>query len=222
VSGLEIIDGRVDYDGRTLLRGVCLRVPPGRILALLGPSGSGKSSLLRCIAGVQDLDAGQIRWDGVDITSMPAHRRGFGLVFQDALLFPHLDVAGNIAFGLRQPGSRHRGRSRSAITERVTMLLELVGLPGFGTRDITTLSGGEAQRVALARALAPSPRLLLLDEPFAALDRDLRERLADEVRDLLRSLGTPAIHITHDRDEAARIADDIIETTAWAVPECGE
>lgn len=204
-TGLTIDDARIDYEGRMLLHDVSFTVSPPQIIALLGPSGSGKSSLLRCIAGVQRLDAGSIRWDGVDITDVPAHRRDIGLMFQDALLFPHLDVGGNIAFGLR-----HHGLSKVEIAGRVDRLLDMIGLTGFGDRRVTTLSGGEAQRVALARALAPQPRLLLLDEPFAALDRELRERLVGDVRSLLHELGTPAIHVTHDREEAARIADRVL------------
>lgn len=203
--GLCVESARIDYEGRVLLHDVNFTVEPGRIIALQGPSGSGKSSLLRCIAGVQRLDAGSISWDGVDITEVPTHRRDFGLVFQDALLFPHLDVGGNIAFGLR-----HRGLSKADTVDRVTGLLDMIGLAGFAERAVTTLSGGEAQRVALARALAPRPRLLLLDEPFAALDRDLRERLVTDVRTLLHALGTPAIHVTHDHEEAARIADRVL------------
>ena len=203
--GLLVESARIDYEGRVLLHDVNFTVEPGRIIALQGPSGSGKSSLLRCIAGVQRLDAGSIRWDGVDITEVPTHRRDIGLVFQDALLFPHLDVGGNIAFGLR-----HRGLSKADTADRVTGLLNMIGLAGFAERAVTTLSGGEAQRVALARALAPRPRLLLLDEPFAALDRDLRERLVVDVRILLHDLGTPAIHVTHDHEEAARIADRVL------------
>ena len=204
-SGLVISGARIDYDGTTLLRDVDLTVAPPDIVALLGPSGSGKSTLLRCIAGVQPLDAGTIRWNGADITHTPAHLRSFGLVFQDALLFPHLNTGANIAYGLRRSGMPRR-----QISDRVHELLDLIGLPGFADRNVATLSGGEAGRVALARALAPRPRLLLLDEPFAALDRELRDRLVEEVRELLHTLGTPAIHVTHDRQEADRIADRIV------------
>ena len=204
-AALRIDDVRIDYEGATLLDGVSFSVAPREIVALLGPSGSGKSSLLRCIAGVQRVDSGRIWWHERDVTALPAHRRGFGLVFQDALLFPHLDVGANIAYGLRG-----RDLSREEVRQRVADLLATVGLAGFERRDVATLSGGEGQRVALARALAPEPRLLLLDEPFGALDRDLRDRLVGEVRQWLHQFGTPAIHVTHDREEADRIADRIL------------
>ena len=199
-AGLRVRGLTISYDGRVILRGTDLDVGSHEIVALLGPSGSGKSSLLRCIAGVQQPDAGVITWDGTDVTRVPAHQRQIGLVFQDPLLFPHRDVAGNIGFGITEA-------SRS---DRVAELLDLVGLPGFEERDVATLSGGEAQRVALARALAPRPRLLLLVEPVGALDRELRDRLAVDVRALLRDQGTPAIHVTHDREEADLIADRIV------------
>jgi thiamine transport system ATP-binding protein len=199
-GGLRVRDLAISYDGRDLVHDLDLDVGSREIVALLGPSGSGKSSLLRCIAGVQRPDSGTIMWADEDIASVPAHRRRIGLVFQDPLLFPHRDVAGNIAFGLPPEGRQ----------TRVAELLELVGLPGFEHRDVATLSGGEAQRIALARALAPRPRLLLLDEPFGALDRELRDRLAVDVRTLLLDQGTPALHVTHDREEADLIADRIV------------
>lgn len=205
MNGLQVTALRIDYDGHRLLDGVHLTVAPHEIVALLGPSGSGKSSLLRCIAGVQQPQRGVISWDGTEITRTPAHLRRIGLVFQDPLLFPHRDVAGNVSFGMEQ--DRAAARDRQARTRE---LLDLVGLAGFEGRDVATLSGGEAQRVALARALAPAPRLLLLDEPFGALDRDLRDRLALDVRDLLHSQGIPAIHVTHDRAEADLVADRVV------------
>lgn len=203
--GLRVEDLGIDYDGRALLAGVGISVQPTEIVALLGPSGSGKSSLLRCIAGVQVPDTGRILWNDEDITGTPAHLRRIGLVFQDPLLFPHRDVAGNISFGLE-----HSRTPTTLRRERIAELLDLVGLSGFESRDVATLSGGEAQRVALARALAPSPRLLLLDEPFGALDRDLRDRLAADVRDLLHAQGIPALHVTHDHAEAELAADRIL------------
>ena len=201
-DGLEVEGVALSYDDAPLLVDVNLTVPPGEVVALLGPSGAGKSSLLRAIAGLQAVDRGYVRWDGADVARVPAHRRRFGLVFQDALLFPHLDVGGNVAYGLTGAKGPRRGR--------VEELLTLVDLPGYASRPVSTLSGGEAQRVALARALAPAPRLLLLDEPFGALDRELRDRLAVDVRDLLHRLGTPAVHVTHDLTEAELVADRVV------------
>ena len=181
---------------------VDLTLPRGRILALLGPSGCGKSSLLRAVAGLEEIAAGTIAWDGADVVGVPVHKRGFGLMFQDGQLFPFRDVAGNVAYGLvRLPRARRR--------ERVAEMLELVGLPGYGGRDVTTLSGGQAQRVALARSLAPRPRLLLLDEPLSALDRAMREQLAVDLRRILVEQGTTALYVTHDHEEAGTVADRI-------------
>ena len=204
-TALAVADVAVSYAQSALLVDVNLVVGPTEVVALLGPSGSGKSSLLRVVAGLLAPDAGSVSWDGLDLAATPTHRRGFGLVFQDALLFPHLDVAGNVAYGLAASGV-----PRSERAARVAELLELVELPDHGSRSVATLSGGEAQRVALARALAPRPRLLLLDEPFGALDRDLRDRLAADVRSLLHRLGTPGIHVTHDVAEAELVADRIV------------
>jgi len=205
LNGLTVDDVVVRFDGRTVLDGVSLAVATGEIVGLLGPSGSGKSTLLRVIAGLHLPDRGTVCWDGQDLAGVPPHRRGVGLVFQDLQLFPHKDVAANVGFGLRM-----QGRARPAIESRVTELLDLVGLPGFGRRQVTTLSGGEAQRVALARALAPEPRVLLLDEPLAALDRDLHDRLAVDVRHLLRRVGITAVHVTHDEEEARTIGDRLV------------
>ena len=202
---LSVQDVVVRFDSRTVLDGVSLTVATGEIVGLLGPSGTGKSTLLRVIAGLHLPDAGRVCWDGEDLAGVPPHRRGIGLVFQDLQLFPHKDVAANVGFGLRM-----QRRSRAAVEDRVTELLELVGLPGFERRRVATLSGGEAQRVALARALAPEPRVLLLDEPLAALDRDLHDRLTVDVRHLLRRVGITAVHVTHDEDEASTIGDRIV------------
>ncbi len=195
-----------DDDGTVALAvdRVSLDVAPGEVLALLGPSGSGKSTLLRAIAGLERPTSGVITWDGRDLAGVPVHRRGFGLMFQDGQLFAHRSVARNVSFGLemaRVPRTEQR--------ERVAELLAVVGLEGFGDRDVTSLSGGERQRVALARALVPEPALLLLDEPLSALDRALREHLAAEVRAALKATGTTAVFVTHDHDEAFAVADRI-------------
>jgi thiamine transport system ATP-binding protein len=207
-DGLAVRDLVVRYPGArdvapvTAVDRVDLDVPAGQVLALLGPSGCGKSSLLRAVAGLEPPTAGSVRWDGADLRGLPVHRRGFGLVFQDGQLFPHRDVAGNVGYGLP-------GVGRAARDVRVGELLDLVGLPGYQHREVATLSGGERQRVALARSLAPRPRLLLLDEPLSALDRSLRERLADDLRSVLVATGTTALLVTHDQDEAFTVADRV-------------
>jgi thiamine transport system ATP-binding protein len=198
---LAVDDVTVQFGERVVLDSVDLQVAAGEIVALLGPSGSGKSTLLRVIAGIVPADSGRVVLDGVDITHTPTHRRSIGMVFQDEQLFPHMDVAGNVGFGLRMAGVDTRVRE-----ERVAQLLELVGLAGFGARRTDGLSGGERKRVALARSLAPQPKLLLLDEPLTGLDRELHDRLAVEVRTILESTNTTAIWVTHDADEAALVA----------------
>jgi thiamine transport system ATP-binding protein len=194
----------VRYGAVTAVSDVDLTVANGEVVALLGPSGCGKSTLLRAVAGLERPSAGSVRWDDEDLAGVPVHRRGFGLVFQDGQLFPHRDVAGNVAFGLRMHGVEPEARHK-----RVAELLELVGLGGYQKRRVTELSGGEQQRVALARALAPSPRLLLLDEPLSALDRALREQLAVDLARLLREAGATALVVTHDHDEAFTLADRV-------------
>ncbi|SJM51253.1 ABC transporter ATP-binding protein [Gulosibacter sp. 10] len=200
---LELRGVQISYpDGFVAVDGADLELASGEILALLGPSGSGKSTLLRGIAGLERVTAGEIRMRGRAIDAVPVHRRNIGMVFQDGQLFPHRSVGRNIAYGLEG-----EGRSRQEIRDRVEAMLALVGLEGFGGRSVQTLSGGQAQRVALARSLAREPELLLLDEPLSALDRALRERLADELRRILAETGTSAVHVTHDESEAERIAD---------------
>jgi thiamine transport system ATP-binding protein len=201
-AGLTVTDAIVHYGRTVAVDGVSLAVAPGEIVALVGPSGCGKSTLLRAVAGLEPLAGGRVAWDGVDLRGVPVHQRRFGLMFQDGQLFAHLSVARNVGFGLTMAGVR--GAERDA---RVAELLELVDLAGFGRRDVTTLSGGQAQRVALARALAPRPRLLLLDEPLSALDADMREALRVQVRDILRQAGTAALWVTHDAAEAEVAAD---------------
>ncbi len=181
-TGLQVRDLVVRFGSTLAVDHVDVDLAKGEVLALLGPSGSGKSSLLRGIAGLEPLAAGSVAWDGIDVTREPVHRRGFGVMFQDGQLFPHRDVAGNVGYGIE-----HLPRAERAA--RIRELLELVGLAGFESRPVTSLSGGQAQRVALARSLAPRPRLLLLDEPLSALDRALRERLVALLRDTLKTTG---------------------------------
>jgi len=197
-------DITVRFGERTVLDRVSLEVASGEVVALLGPSGVGKSTLLRVIAGLLLADGGTVSLDGHDVTMLPSHRRNIGLVFQDEQLFPHLTVAENVGFGLRM---QHVGRTDAA--ERVQELLRLVGLEPLANLHVTKLSGGEAKRVALARSLAPRPAVLLLDEPLTGLDRELHDRLAAELAVLLRATCTTALLVTHDFDEATTIADRI-------------
>lgn len=199
------LEGLVKTYGDTrAVDGVSLALAQGETLALLGPSGCGKSTLLRLVAGLETPDAGRIFLRDRDITSLPPQRRGFGMVFQDYALFPHLDVAGNIAFGLVEAGW-----SKGQRGARVEELLELVGLLGFGGRRVFELSGGQQQRVALARALAPEPPLLLLDEPLSNLDAALRDELKRELVEILEGLSASALFVTHDQSEAFTVADRV-------------
>jgi thiamine transport system ATP-binding protein len=202
---LEVIDVTVGAGTRTILDGVRLRVPEGDVVSVLGPSGAGKSTLLRVIAGLQPPERGVVRWRGRDVTGVPPHRRGFGLMFQDFALFPHRDVAANVGFGLRMQGVDGRSAAR-----RVDEVLDLVGLSGFGPRSVGTLSGGEQQRVALARSLAPSPEVLLLDEPMGSLDRVLRERLPLELRAIFAELRLTVVAVTHDQHEAFTLGRRVV------------
>jgi ABC-type Fe3+/spermidine/putrescine transport system ATPase subunit len=202
---LEIFNLHKSYEGAPLLRGISFTVAADEIVCLLGASGSGKSTLLRIIAGLESPEQGSLRWEGRDLSSIPAHQRSFGLVFQDYALFPHLNVIENVAFGLKM-----LDLPREEINLRVAGILEQVNLTGFEHRRVTDLSGGEQQRVALARALAPNPRLLMLDEPLGALDRNLRERLMKELRHILRATHIPAIYVTHDQEEAFTVADRVL------------
>jgi len=203
---LQIKDVSYAHDRQKVINAMSFQLEAGAIGCLLGPSGCGKTTVLRCIAGFEHVDSGAIEIEGQLVSSakihLPAEQRRIGMVFQDYALFPHLNVAANIGFGLRALSDRARA-------QRVGTLLEMVGLTGEGSKFPHELSGGQQQRVALARALAPRPRLLLLDEPFSNLDVDLRERLALEVRAILKTEGTTAVLVTHDQYEAFSIADEI-------------
>jgi ABC-type Fe3+/spermidine/putrescine transport system ATPase subunit len=207
---------RVDVviDSKRILDDVSLDVADSEIVAILGPSGSGKSTLLRAVAGLVDLAHGDIRWDGATITSTPPHRRDFGLMFQGYALFPHMTVAGNVGFGLRMGDS-------DDIDRKVGEALSWVGLEGFGPRQVDSLSGGEQQRVALARTLAPRPRLVMLDEPLGALDRNLRQQLVTDTRQVLEDRGVTAIVVTHDREEAVALSDRLAVMRGGTIVQTG-
>ncbi|KGQ21239.2 ABC transporter ATP-binding protein [Thermus filiformis] len=198
-EALRVEGLRKRYGGLEVLAGVDLSLKEGEILALLGPSGSGKTTLLRIVAGLERPDAGRVYLFGQDVTHLPPERRGLGVVFQDYALFPHLTAWENVAFGLKGPRRR----------EKALAALERVGLTLFKDRRPHELSGGQQQRVALARALAPGPRVVLLDEPFSSLDAGLRAATREEVRTILKGLGTAALLVTHDQEEALSFADRI-------------
>ncbi len=183
---------------------VSLDVNQGEFFGLLGPSGCGKTTTLRMIAGLEKPNAGSIEFQNNDITNLPPERRGFGMVFQNYALFPHLNVFENVAFGLR---ARHK--TKAEMNDRVTSALELVQLPGYGKRAVDELSGGQQQRVAIARAIAIEPALLLFDEPLSNLDVSLREETRSELRELVTRLGLTAVYVTHDQEEAFALCDRI-------------
>lgn len=193
------------FQGSVALGDVSLDVDAGEFICLLGASGCGKTTLLRIVAGLEQHDRGEILLDGRDLSSVPCHLRNIGMVFQSLALFPHLNVADNVSYGLKMQGADKINRQ-----QRATELLELVGLAGFESRAVSSLSGGQRQRVAIARALAQQPRLFLMDEPFSALDAGLRDRLQLEVRKLQQELGVTTIFVTHDQREAMAMADRIV------------
>ena len=192
------------YGDRDILRNFTLQIPPGKTTAVVGPSGSGKSTLLRIIAGLLTPATGTIVLNGYDISRAPTHLRSVGMVFQDNQLFPHLNVYDNVAFGLRMAKVDKR-----IIAERCQELLTLVGLTEAAKQSVATMSGGEAKRVALARALAPSPQVLLLDEPLTGLDNELHDRLAQDLQRILHATSTTALLVTHLIPEAEVISDAI-------------
>ena len=205
---LRIVGIAKEFGEAAALRGVSLTVGAGELLALLGPSGSGKTTLLRIIAGLEISDRGQVFFGGEDATAIPVQKRQVGFVFQHYALFRHLTVASNIAYGLRAR-SRAIRPSDEEIRRRVGELLDLVQLAGLEQRFPAQLSGGQRQRVALARALAVEPRVLLLDEPFGALDAKVRKDLRRWLRDLHERTGQTTVFVTHDRDEALELADRV-------------
>ena len=203
--------------GRQVLQPLDLDIHPGETLVFLGPSGCGKTTTLRLIAGLEQPDAGgQVLFDDRDVTGLPIERRDVGMVFQNYALFPNLDVAGNIAYGLKI-----RGLPRAERDARVAELLAMMHLEPLAERRIQQLSGGQRQRVALARALAPRPRVLLFDEPLAALDAQLREQLRADIGALLRELGTTAVYVTHDQQEALALGDRIVVMDEGRIAQIG-
>ena len=204
------------FDEVAAVDGVDLELPPGKLISFLGPSGCGKTTMLRMIAGLEKPTAGRVFLDDEDITDRPAHTRDIGMVFQSLALFPHLNIAGNIGYGMRI-----RGTPKDRIAARVDELLRLVSLEGMRDRRIQQLSGGQRQRVATARALALEPRLFLLDEPLSALDANLREQLQVELRLLQQQLGITTIIVTHDQREAMTMSDLVVVMNAGRIEQVG-
>lgn len=202
---IEVDRVSVSFDGVQVLDDVSLTAESSEVIAMLGRSGSGKSTLLRVIAGIVPPDTGRVLIDGADVTRVPTHRRGVGMVFQDNQLFPHRDVATNVSFGLKMAGVAPAERRT-----RTADWLERVGLPGFERRRVTELSGGEAKRIALARTLVTEPSVVLLDEPLTGLDRELHDELVVDLHRLLHDSETTAVLVTHDVDEAEAIADRVV------------
>ena len=196
--------------------GVSFGIEKGKLIGLLGPSGSGKTTILRMLAGLERQDSGNIYIGGKLVNDLPSCQRGIGFVFQNYALFPYLTFFDNIAYGLKV-----QKRDKAYIKDRVTELLELVGLPGLEKRYPDQLSGGQRQRIALARALAPDPELLLLDEPFAAIDAKVRKELRTWLRNTIDKIGITSIFVTHDQDEAIEVADEIIITNLGRVEQVG-
>lgn len=201
---VQLVALRRQFGTVTALDGLDLALAPGELVALLGPSGCGKTTALRVLAGLEDADSGQVLVDGRDVTRTPANRRGMGMVFQAYSLFPHLTAQQNVEFGLRL-----RGRARANRTQRAGGMLDLVGLAGHADRYPHQLSGGQQQRIALARALAIEPQVLLLDEPLSALDAKVRVQLREEIRRIQIEVGTTALFVTHDQEEALAVADRV-------------
>ncbi len=198
------------------VKNVSFELPQGAILALLGPSGCGKSTLLNLIAGLETADSGKVFWKGKDLADVPVSKRNFGLMFQDFALFPHKNVFQNLAFGLKM-----QDKPKQEIADVVKKVLELVGLPSFADREVNSLSGGEQQRVALARSLAPKPALLMLDEPLGSLDRALRQKLLEDLREILRERKQTTLFVTHDQEEAFSLADKVAIMNQGGVAQIG-
>jgi ABC-type Fe3+/spermidine/putrescine transport system ATPase subunit len=217
VSGVVVLEGvSKTYGAVRALDRLDLALQDGELLSLLGPSGCGKTTSLNVIAGFVVPDGGRVRIDGEDVTERPAWQRGLGVVFQSYALFPHLSVADNVAFGLRE-----RGVARNEIARRVAEALALVRLPGAEARRPRELSGGMQQRVALARALVIRPRVLLLDEPLAALDKKLRDEMRVELKDIQRRVGITTLFVTHDQQEALGLSDRVGVMNAGRLEQLG-
>lgn len=213
---VELKDVFVSFDGERVLDGLNLKIEDKEFITLLGPSGCGKTTTLRLIAGFLDPDSGEIRFEGKDLNGVPAYKRQVNTIFQRYALFPHLNVFENVAFGLRV-----KKVPEKEITKQVTELLKLVNLEGFENRKISTLSGGQQQRIAIARAIANRPKVLLLDEPLAALDLKLRKDMQKELRRMQKQLGITFVFVTHDQEEALTMSDRVVVMDKGKIQQVG-
>lgn len=218
---IDIEEISKDFGTTLALHPVSLSIPSGTLVALLGPSGSGKTTLLRILGGLEFPTAGRVLFDASDATGLSVQERRAGFVFQSYALFRHMTVFDNIAYGLRARSRKSRPQS-AEITRRVTKLLELIKLPDIGTRYPSQLSGGQRQRVALARALAIEPRMLLLDEPFGALDAKVRKELRQGLRDIHDTTGLTTVFVTHDQEEAMQLADLVVVMSIGRIEQVGK
>lgn len=217
MAELAVKNLRKTFDRDEVLKGVSFTVESGKFLSLLGPSGCGKSTILRIICGLETPDSGEVLVDGVDVTKVRPEKRNIGLVFQNYALFPSMNVAKNVGYGLKMQKVPEK-----EINERVQEALELVKLPNYGSRRINQLSGGEQQRIALARALVTRPSILLLDEPLSALDRKVRAEMQYEIRNIQREIGTTTVFVTHDQEEALTMSDQIILMNKGCIEQEGD
>ena len=217
MAELAVRNLKKSFDRNEVLKGVSFTVESGKFLSLLGPSGCGKSTILRIICGLESPDSGEVLVDGTDVTKVRPEKRNIGLVFQNYALFPSMNVAKNVGYGLKM-----QKVPQKEIDERVQEALELVKLPGYGSRRINQLSGGEQQRIALARALVTRPSILLLDEPLSALDRKVRAEMQYEIRNIQRQIGTTTVFVTHDQEEALTMSDQIILMNKGCIEQEGD
>ena len=217
MAELAVKNLRKTFDRDEVLKGVSFTVESGNFLSLLGPSGCGKSTILRIICGLETPDSGEVLVDGVDVTKVRPEKRNIGLVFQNYALFPSMNVAKNVGYGLKMQKVPEK-----EINELVQEALELVKLPNYGSRRINQLSGGEQQRIALARALVTRPSILLLDEPLSALDRKVRAEMQYEIRNIQREIGTTTVFVTHDQEEALTMSDQIILMNKGCIEQEGD
>ena len=213
---IELKDIAVSFDGEPVLKNLNLSISDGEFVTLLGPSGCGKTTTLRIIAGFITPDSGDVFFDGKRVNDLPAYKRTVNTIFQRYALFPHLNVYENVAFGMRV-----QKKSNAEIEETVTKMLALVNLKGFEKRSVSKLSGGQQQRVAIARALANNPRVLLLDEPLAALDLKLRKDMQTELKNIQKSLGISFIYVTHDQEEALSMSDTVVVMDNGVIQQIG-